>query len=257
MPGLFDLTGKVAIVTGSTRGIGFAIARQFAVHGARVAVSSRKPDACETARAAIVAGGGEAIAVPCNVGEKAQLQSLVDATLAAWGRIDVLVANAAISPYFGPLARISDEAFDKLMGTNIRSNLWIANMVVPTMAKNGGGAVIFLSSIAGLLGTRSLGGYGITKAADSALARNLAVECGPQNIRVNCIAPGIVRTDFSKLLYEDPKVYGEALARYPIGRLGEVDDVAGVAVMLASAAGAFVTGQTIVVDGGATIGGFD
>ena len=255
--GLFDLDGKVALVTGSTRGIGLAIARALATHGAKVVVSSRKADACERARDQIVAEGGEAFAFPCNVGHKEQLQALVDATLAHYGRIDVLVCNAATNPYMGPLQNISDEAFDKIMGTNVRSNVWLCNMVLPQMAANGGGAAIILSSIAGVQGTRYLGAYALSKAADSQLARNLAVEWGAKNVRVNCIAPGIVRTDFAKALYENPEVYKTAVAHYPLGRLGEVDDIAGAAVFLGSRAGAFVTGQTLVIDGGTTIAGFD
>jgi NAD(P)-dependent dehydrogenase (short-subunit alcohol dehydrogenase family) len=255
--GLFDLDGRVALVTGSTRGIGLGIARAFAAHGAKVVVSSRKPDACERARDEIAAAGGDAFAFACNVSHKGQLQALVDATLAHFGRIDILVCNAATNPYMGPLANISDEAFDKIMGTNVRSNVWLCNMVIPAMAGRGDGAVILMSSIAGLGGTRHLGAYALSKAADAQLARNLAVEWGARNIRVNCIAPGIVRTDFAKALYENPDVYKAAVAHYPLGRLGEVDDIAGVAVFLAGRAGAFVTGQTLVVDGGTTIAGFD
>jgi NAD(P)-dependent dehydrogenase (short-subunit alcohol dehydrogenase family) len=254
---LFDLTGKVALITGSTRGIGFAIAQRFSEHGARVVVSSRKPEACEAAKAAIEDAGGEAIAVPANISHKDQLQALVDATLAAYGGIDILVCNAAVNPYFGPLEKIGDDAFDKIMTTNVRSNVWLCNMVLPQMAERGGGAVIILSSIAGVLGTRLLGAYAISKAADSQLARNLAVEWGARNVRVNCLAPGIVRTDFAKALYENEAVYQLALKQYPLGRLGEVDDISGAAVFLAGRAGAFVTGQTLVIDGGTTIGGFD
>jgi len=254
---LFDLSGKVALITGSTRGIGFAIARRFAEHGARVVISSRKADACEAARAAIVEAGGEAIAMAANIGHKDQLQALVDATLRAWGGIDVLVCNAAVNPYFGPLSKISDEAYDKIMTSNVRSNLWLCNMAIPQMAERGGGAVVIMSSIAGMLGTRLLGAYALSKAADSQLARNLAVEWGAKNVRVNCIAPGIVRTDFAKALYENEAIYKMALKQYPLGRLGEVDDISGAAVFLASRAGAFVTGQTLVIDGGTTIGGFD
>ena len=254
---LFDLEGKVALVTGSTRGIGLAIARELAAHGAKVVVSSRKADACERARNEIVAAGGEAFAFACNVGHKDQLQALVDATLAHYGAIDVLVCNAATNPYMGPLQKISDEAFDKIMGTNVRSNVWLCNMVIPQMAARGGGAVILLSSIASIQGTRLLGAYALSKAADSQLARNLAVEWGAKNVRVNCIAPGIVRTDFAKALYENPQIHTMAVAHYPLGRLGEVEDIAGAAVFLAARAGAFVTGQTIVVDGGTTIAGFD
>jgi dehydrogenase/reductase SDR family protein 4 len=254
---LFDLTGKVALVTGSTRGIGLGILQQFARRGARVVVSSRKAVACEAIRAEIVAGGGEALGLPCNIGSKEQLQALVDATLAAWGTIDVLVCNAAVNPYFGPLEHIPDDAYDKIMNSNVRSNLWLCNMVLPAMAKTGGGAVIIVSSIAGLKGTRLLGAYGLSKAADAALARNLAVEWGGRNVRVNTIAPGVIKTDFAKALYENPQIEKQVIKQYPIGRLGTVDDVSGIAVMLASRAGSFLSGQTIVVDGGTTIGGFD
>jgi NAD(P)-dependent dehydrogenase (short-subunit alcohol dehydrogenase family) len=253
----FDLTGKAALVTGSTRGIGLAIAEALTRHGARVAVSSRRPEACERAREQIVALGGEAIGVPCNVSFKEQLQALVDATLEAFGGIDVLICNAGINPYFGPLAEITDDAYDRIMNTNVRSNLWLCNMVLPQMAARGGGAAVIVSSIAALGGTRWLGAYGISKAADVALARNLAVEWGPKNVRVNCLAPGIIKTEFARALYEDPAVEARALRKYPLGRLGEPDDVAGAAVFLASRAGAFVTGQTLVIDGGATAGGFD
>ncbi len=254
---LFDVRGKVALITGSTRGIGLAIATHFAKRGARVVISSRKAESCEAVRARIVAAGGEAIAVPCNIGDKAQLRSLVDATLAAYGTIDVLVCNAAVNPYYGPLAEIPDDAYDKIMNSNVRSNLWLCNMVYPVLAAGGGGAIVLISSIAGLKGSRHLGAYGLSKAADAQLARNLSVEWGPRNIRVNAIAAGIIRTNFAKALYEDPVTEAAVTRQYPLGRLGEVDDVAGVAVMLAARAGAFISGQTIVVDGGTTIGGFD
>jgi NAD(P)-dependent dehydrogenase (short-subunit alcohol dehydrogenase family) len=254
---LFDLTGKVALITGSSRGIGLAIAKQFARHGARVVISSRKEDACEAARAEIELSGGDAIAVPCNISSKEQLQTLVDRTLAEWDGIDIVVCNAAVNPYFGPLAKIPDDAYDKIMDSNVRSNLWLCNMALPHVAERGGGAAIIVSSIAGIKGTRLLGAYGLSKAADSALARNLAVEWGRKNIRVNALAPGIIKTDFAKALYENPETEKFVTKQYPIGRLGVVDDVAGVAVMLASRAGSFITGQTIVIDGGTTIGGIE
>lgn len=254
---LFDLTGKVAIITGSTRGIGRGIAEQFARRGASVVISSRKADACDVVRDTIVAAGGIAIAIPCNISDKAQLATLVDGTVAAYGGIDIVVCNAAVNPYFGPLAKISDDQYDKIMNSNVRSNLWLCNMALPHVASRGGGACIIISSIAGLKGSRMLGAYGLSKAADFQLARNLAVEWGPQNVRVNAIAPGVIKTDFAKALYEDPKIEAFVTRQYPIGRLGVVDDVSGVAVMLASRAGAFVSGQSIVVDGGTTIGGFD
>lgn len=254
---LFDLTGKVAIVTGSTRGIGLGIAEQFARRGARVVISSRKADACDAARENIHANGGEAIAIPCNIGHKEQLRALVDGTLAHFGKIDILVCNAAINPYFGPLENISDEAYDKIMNSNVRSNLWLCNMALPEIARAGGGACIIISSIAGLKGSRMLGAYGLSKAADSQLARNLAVEWGERKVTVNTIAPGVIKTDFAKALYASPEIETFVTKQYPIGRLGVVDDVSGVAVMLASRAGAFISGQSIVVDGGTTIGGFD
>jgi NAD(P)-dependent dehydrogenase (short-subunit alcohol dehydrogenase family) len=254
---LFDLSGKVVVVTGSTRGIGLAIAQQCAKRGARVVISSRKADACERVRDEIRASGGEAISVPCNIGEKSQLQALVDATLAQWKSIDVLVCNAAVNPYFGPLSGIPDDAFDKIMNSNVRSNVWLCNMALPHIAAAGGGSVIIVSSIAGIKGTRLLGAYGLSKAADSQLARNLAVEWGPKKITVNALAPGVIKTDFAKALYENPDMEKFVTKQYPIGRLGVTDDISGVAVMLASRAGAFITGQTIVIDGGTTIGGFD
>jgi NAD(P)-dependent dehydrogenase (short-subunit alcohol dehydrogenase family) len=254
---LFDLSGKVAIVTGSTRGIGLGIAQQFAKRGAKVAISSRKLDACEAARDGILAAGGEALAIACNIGYKEQLQALVDTTVAAWGKVDILVCNAAVNPHFGPLATIPDDAYDKTMNSNVRSNLWLCNMTLPLIAQNGGGAVVIVSSIASIMGTKMLGAYALSKAADSQLARNLAVEWGSKNIRVNAIAPGIIKTYFAKALYENPEVEKAVLKHYPIGRLGNVDDVSGIAVLLASRAGAFITGQTIVVDGGTTIGGFE
>lgn len=254
---LFDLTGKVAVITGSTRGIGRGIAEQFARRGASVVISSRKADVCEEVRDAIVATGGTATAIPCNISDKAQLAALVDGTVTAYGGIDIVVCNAAVNPYFGPLANITDDQYDKIMNSNVRSNLWLCNMALPHVAARGGGACIIISSIAGLKGSRLLGAYGLSKAADFQLARNLAVEWGPKNVRVNAIAPGVIKTDFAKALYEDPKTEAFVTKQYPIGRLGVVDDVSGVAVMLASRAGAFVSGQGIVVDGGTTIGGFD
>ncbi|MBV8602891.1 MAG: SDR family oxidoreductase [Candidatus Eremiobacteraeota bacterium] len=250
---MFDLHGKVALITGSSRGIGLAIAERMAEFGAKVTISSRKADACEQAAAKIAAAGGTALAHAANISERPALQALVDRTLREWGRIDILVCNAAVNPHYGPLATISDDAFDKIMASNVRSNLWLCNMVIPQMAERRDGAVVVISSIAGLKGNKSLGAYGISKAADFELVRNLAVEWGPSNVRVNAIAPAIVRTDFARRLWEDPQIYANAVARYPLGRIGEPDDVAGTAIFLASRAGAFVTGQVVVVDGGVTI----
>ena len=255
MPSLFDLAGKVALVTGSSKGIGRAIAERMAEHGAKVVVSSRKRDACEAVAAGIRARGGEALVLPCNIGHKEQLRALVDGTLAAWGGVDILVCNAAVNPYYGPSLDCPDDAFDRIMGSNVRSNFWLCNMVLPQMAERGGGSVIVISSIAGLRGTPVIGAYGISKAADAALVRNLAVEWGRRNIRANCIAPGLVRTDFARALWQNPEMLAKRVQDSPLPRIGEPDEIAGAAVFLASQAGSFTTGHTLVIDGGVTIGG--
>ncbi len=254
MSDLFDLRGRVVIVTGSSRGIGRAIAERMAEHGARVVVSSRKQDACEEVAAGIRARGGEALVIPCNIGRKEELQALVDRTLAEWGHIDTLVCNAAVNPYFGPAMDIPDDAWDRIMASNIRSNHWLCTMVLPGMAARGEGAVIVVSSIAGLRGTATLGAYGISKAADMQLVRNLAVEWGPRGIRANCIAPGLVRTDFARALWEDPDNLARRTRDTPLKRIGEPDEIAGAAIFLAAPAGRFMTGQTIVIDGGVLAG---
>ncbi len=254
MSSLFDLTGKIAVITGSTKGIGRAIAERMAEHGAKVVISSRKADACEAVAQAIRGRGGEAIPIPCHVGRKDELQALFDRTAAHWGGIDILVCNAAVNPYYGPSAGITDEAFDRVMGTNVRSNLWMANMVAPIMVERGGGSITIISSIGGLIGSATLGTYGISKAADMQLARNLAVEWGPRNVRANCIAPGLIRTDFARALWENPENYRKRTRSTPLQRIGEPDEIAGAAVMLAAPAGRFITGQTIVIDGGTMAG---
>lgn len=254
MPSLFDLSGQVAVITGSSRGIGRAIAERMAEHGARVVVSSRKADACEAVADAIRGRGGEALVMPCNISRKEELQGLVDATLSRWGRIDALVCNAAVNPHFGPSATIPDDVWDRIMASNIRSNHWLCNMALPGMAERGAGSVIVVSSIAGLRGSTSLGAYGISKAADMQLVRNLAVEWGSRGIRANCIAPGLVRTDFARALWEDPANLARRTRDTPLQRIGEPDEIAGAAVFLASAAGSFMTGQTIVIDGGVLAG---
>ena len=254
MDNLFDLTGKVALITGSSRGIGRAIALRMAQHGAKVVVSSRKAEACEKVASEIRAAGGEAVVIPCNISEKAQLQALVDATLKHWGRIDALVCNAAVNPYFGPNKDIPDDAFDKIMACNIKSNHWLCEMTAPHMAARGeGGAMIIVSSVGGLIGSNMIGAYNISKAADMQLARNLAVEWGEANIRTNCIAPGLIKTDFAKPLWDSKENSDYFLGSQAVKRLAEPDDIGGIAVMLAAPAGQFVTGQVIVADGGATI----
>jgi NAD(P)-dependent dehydrogenase (short-subunit alcohol dehydrogenase family) len=250
---LFSLAGKVAIVTGSTRGIGRAIVEQMALAGAKVVVSSRKPEACDNTLAELKAAGHEAIAVPCNVGYKDQCERLVRTALDTWGRVDTLVLNAAINPYFGPMQDMSDEVFDKMIATNLKAQLWLCKLVCPQMAELGGGAIVIISSIAALRGNSMQGMYGLCKAADIQLARNLALEWGAQGIRANAISPGLVKTDFARVLYENPERLKRRLESIALGRLGEPKDIAGISVCLASDAGRFVTGQNFVVDGGETI----
>lgn len=251
---LFDLSGKVAIVTGSTKGIGEAIVHRMAEHGAKVVVSSRKADACDKVADEINAKHADrAIAVPCNISDKDALQRLVDKTMDTWGKVDVLVCNAAVNPYFGPSKDIPDDAFDKIMGSNVRSNHWLCHMVLPQMAERKDGSIIIVSSIGGLRGSAILGTYAISKAADFQLARNLAVEYGAENVRANCIAPGLIKTYFAKALWDNPEILERSTANAPLKRIGMPDEIAGAAVFLASPAGAFMTGQQMVIDGGVTI----
>lgn len=250
---LFDLSGKVALVTGSTKGIGKSIAEEMARAGAKVVVSSRKADACEAVKKEFEAQGLQVLARPCNVSRKEELQALVELTLKTWGRIDIAVANAAANPYYGPLTQIPDEAFDKVFLNNIKSVLWLAALTLPGMAERGGGSFIVVGSIGGLLGSTVIGAYGVSKAADHQMVRNLAAEWGPKNVRVNAIAPGLVKTDFARALWEDDKRRAERETATPLRRLGEPRDIGGIGVFLASDAAAFVTGQVIVADGGVTI----
>ena len=254
---LFDLNGKVAVITGSSRGIGKAIAEEMAVHGAKVVISSRKQEACDAVTAAINAkhGAGTALSVPANISSKESLQNLVNQTRQAFGRIDALVCNAASNPYYGPLGGISDEAFRKILDNNIVANHWLIGMVAPEMLARSAGSITIISSIGGLKGSTAIGAYCISKAADMELARCLADEFGPKGVRVNCIAPGLIRTDFAKALWENPDTLKRATAGASLKRIGEPHEIAGAAVFLASRAGAFTTGQTIVIDGGATTSG--
>src|SRR5579864_3436515 len=252
LPQLFDLTGKVAIVTGSTKGIGKAIAERLVEHGAKVAISSRKAPAVEAVTSQInAAHPGHAIAVPANISSKDDLQRLVDETRKAFGQVDVLVCNAASNPYYGPMSGISDEAFRKVLDNNIISNHWLIWMVAPEMKERKDGAIIIISSTGGLRGNAVIGAYNISKAADFMLAKNLAHELGPSNVRVNCIAPGLVKTDFARALWDTPEAERRSSAGNPLRRLGEPDDIAGAAVFLAGKAGAWMTGQAVVIDGGA------
>ncbi|MBC7993386.1 MAG: SDR family oxidoreductase [Rhizobacter sp.] len=252
---LFNLTGKVAIITGSSRGIGKAIAERMAEHGAKVVISSRKPEPCADVAAAInkARGDGTAISIPANISSKDELKHLVDETNRQLGKVDIVVCNAASNPYYGPMAGIEDDQFLKILQNNVIANHWLINFAVPQMIERKDGAVIIVSSIGGLRGSPVIGAYNVSKAADFQLARNLAVEYGPHNVRVNCIAPGLIKTDFAKALWENPDTLKRATSGSPLRRIGEPDEIAGAAVFLASAAGSFMTGQALVVDGGATI----
>ena len=252
---LFSLAGKVAVITGSSRGIGKAIAERMAEHGAQVVISSRKPEPCAEVAQAInaVRGARTAIAIPANISSKDDLKQLAAQAIQHFGKIDILVCNAASNPHYGPLAGIEDDQFRKILENNVIANHWLIGFVAPQMIERKDGAIIIVSSIGGLRGSPVIGAYNISKAADFQLARNLAVEYGPHNVRVNCIAPGLIRTDFARALWEDSEMLKQRTATTPLRRIGEPDEIAGAAVFLASQAGSFVTGQSIVVDGGVTI----
>jgi len=254
---LFNLTGKVAIITGSTRGIGRAIAEAYAAAGARVVISSRRQAACEEVAAAINACHGEerAIAIAASISDKAALEAMVTETRKRLGGINLLVCNAATNPYYGPMAGISDEQFRKIFDNNVLANHWLISMIAPEMIARRDGAIILISSIGGLVGSDVIGAYNISKAADFQLVRNLAVELGPHNVRINAIAPGVMRTDFARALWEDPKAEAALQKATPLGRIGEPEEIAGAALFLAAKAATYMTGQTIVVDGGATARG--
>lgn len=252
---LFDLSGKAAIVTGSSRGIGRAIAAALAAHGARVAISSRKQAPCEQAAVEINAahGEGRAIAVPADIASRDDLRHLVDAARAAFGKIDILVCNAASNPHYGPMADIADDQFRKILDNNILSNHWLIQMIAPEMAGRRDGSIIVVSSIAGIKGSDVIGAYSVSKAADMQLVRSLAHEYGRHNVRINCIAPGLIRTDFARALWEDARAEAAVNALTPLGRIGEAHEIAGAAVYLAAPASSYMTGQNIVIDGGRTI----
>ncbi len=255
MPALFDLTGEVAVITGSSRGIGKAIAHRMAEHGADVVISSRKQDACEATAAEINAAVGReaAVAQAANISSKEALQALADFSLDRFGKVTALVCNAASNPYFGPMAGIADEQFVKILMNNVVSNHWLIQMLVPQMLERKAGSVTVVSSIGGLKASTVIGAYNISKAADLQLVRNLSAEYGPASVRVNAICPGLIRTDFARALWENPDILKQATAGSSLKRIGEPDEIAGMAVFLASKAGAFTTGQAMVIDGGATI----
>lgn len=250
---LFDLSNKVAVITGSSRGIGLAIAEQMASAGAKVVISSRKVEACEQAAETIRSQGGQALVIPANVSDQKQLDDLIEQTLEAWGQIDILVCNAASNPYFGPLSGLTDEVFNKIMHNNVLSSIRLIDRVAPDMAKRKQGSIIIISSIGGMRGDALLGTYNMSKAANMQLVRSAAVEWGRFNVRVNAIAPGLIRTDFARALWDNPEMRMQIEHSTPLARIGNPADVGGIAVFLASPAAAFVTGQVIVADGGLTV----
>ena len=249
---LFDLTGKVALLTGASKGMGKAMAQALADHGARVMISSRKLDQCRAVADEINAhhGDARAEAFACNAGYKDQLQALVDATHERLGPVDVLIGNAGVNPFYGPMSAIPDDAYDKIMATNVKSNHWLAQMVAPDMVARGRGSMMFTSSTGALAPSLTLGTYGISKLALVGLVRNLAAELGPSGVRVNAINPGLIRTDFAQALWDNPEAEQRASQQIPLRRLGEADDLKGLAVFLASDASSYITGQALVICGG-------
>jgi NAD(P)-dependent dehydrogenase (short-subunit alcohol dehydrogenase family) len=255
MGNLFDLSGQVAVITGSSRGIGKAIAHRMAEHGASVVVSSRKADACEAAVAEIneSLGRDAAVSCPANISSKADLQALADFAIGRFGKVTALVLNAASNPYFGPMTGIADEQFTKILQNNVVSNHWLIQMLGPQMLERGEGSITVISSVGGLKASTVIGAYNISKAADLQLVRNYSAEFGPRGVTVNAICPGLIQTDFARALWENPDILKAATAGSSLKRIGQPDEIAGMAVFLASKAGTFTTGQGFVIDGGATI----
>ncbi len=256
IPGkLFDLTGRVAVVTGASRGIGEAIARALAAAGARVVLASRKLEGLQAVADGIQADGGEAIAVACHTGRAADAEALVVRAEEAYGGVDVLVNNAATSPHFGPLLDAEESHWDKTFEVNVKGYVHTVKACVPRMRARGGGRIVNIASVAGLVPHGGLGVYGVTKAAVLMLTRTLAAELARDSIRVNAIAPGLIETRFSEALWSTPEARERALRAIPQRRIGTTDDLIGAALYLASDASAYTTGAVLVVDGGQTLGG--
>ncbi len=253
MSELFDIAGKVAIVTGASRGIGQAIAERFAQAGAKVVISSRKQDGLDAVAAGIQAAGGEALALAAHSGSKEALKALAAAAAEAYGRVDILVNNAATNPHFGTLLEAEDSLWQKTIEVNLMGPVWLCQAVVPLMRQGGGGKIINIASVNGLRPGRMQGIYSMTKAALISLTQTLALELAADNIQVNAIAPGLIKTRFASALWTNEALAEQILNRTPQRRFGEPDDIAGIALYLAAPASAFATGQVFVVDGGISV----
>ena len=255
MSELFDLQNKNVLLTGASKGMGLAMAQGLVNHGANVIISSRKLDQCQKAVDTVNESVQQekAFAFSCNASSKDELSALVDFSMSKLGSISTLVCNAGVNSFFGSMSEIDDESYDKTMNTNVKSNHWLINMVSPFMKDSGGGSIMITSSIAAFDASETLGTYSISKLAVLGLVRNYASELGPSNIRVNAICPGLVKTDFSKLLWENPDAEKATSQRMPLRRLGEADDFKGVAVFLASDESSFMTGQALTICGGASM----
>jgi NAD(P)-dependent dehydrogenase (short-subunit alcohol dehydrogenase family) len=249
----FSLQNKVALVTGASRGIGRAIALRLARAGAQVAVCSRKLESVQSVAAEIESAGGKSLAVQAHVGRAEDVMALVAQVLEACGRVDVVVNNAATNPHFGPLLTADDGQWMKILDTNVMGAVRVCRAVAPHMEKQGGGKIINLTSIAGLRPAAGMGVYGVSKAALIMLTQTLARELGRANIQVNAIAPGVIKTHFSEVLWQTPQIAEPILSRMPLGKFGEPEDVAGLALFLASPASDYVTGGVFVVDGGLNV----
>jgi NAD(P)-dependent dehydrogenase (short-subunit alcohol dehydrogenase family) len=251
---LFNLKNKSFLITGSSKGIGKSIAFHAADHGAQVIISSRKIDACNETANEINEHCGAEVAFPiqANIAHEEELNNLVHQTNKLLGKIDVLICNAATNPFMGSMADIPSDAFDKVMNNNIKANHILTNLVSPQMIDRKDGVIIIISSVGGTIGSNLIGTYNISKAADIQMVKNIAVEYGHHNIRANTVAPGLIRTDFARGLWENPVIHEQYTKTHPMRRIGEPDEVAGAVIMLASDAGKYINGQTIIVDGGAT-----
>ncbi len=251
----FDLTGKVAIITGGTRGIGLAIADAFLAAGARVAIASRKQKNVDAAVARLSQTGGDVLGVVAHTGDQQEVETLATRTADVFGGVDILVNNAATNPHFGPLLTAEESHWDKILDVNVKGYFRMIKACVPLMQERGGGKIINMASIAGRMPLPGMGVYSVSKAAVIMLTEALAVELAAMNIQVNAIAPGLVKTKFSAALWQNPQIYQAVTKTIPQHRMAEPEEIAGIALYLASAASAFTTGATILVDGGQVVGG--